>query len=83
MTIRRLPPEQAGGYQGREIRAGVFRRPTALHTVRLPSRADVYHDDGAAAPEKGKRGDLDPRPVSPPLSPRAEQIGLAPPAGGQ
>ncbi len=49
--------------------------------TRLPSRAELHA--GGAAPENLRRSGTDPRPVSPPLSPGPEQIGLGPAADGR
>ncbi len=70
MTIRRLPPDLAALVAASllvESEPGVFRKPTALHTARLPSRAELHAD--AAAPENGRGSDHDPRPVRLRLSP--------------
>ncbi len=57
--------------------------PLAFVTTltRLPARAEL-HASGAARKNLG-RGDPDPRPVRPPLPPRAEQIGLGPAGDGR
>ncbi len=55
--------------------------PLVATLTRLPSGAEL-HADGAA-PENLRRPQVDPRPVSPPLSPRPEQIGLGPAADGR
>ncbi len=70
-SLRRLPPDLAALVAVSsllvESEPGVFRKPTALHPARLPSRAELHAD--AAAPKDLERTDHDPRPVMSHLSP--------------
>ncbi len=76
-SLRRLPRDLAALVAASllvESEPGVFRSATALHTARLPSRAEVYHDDDAAAPKNLRPPQTDPRRRQVPPSPGPETI---------